>query len=393
MAQFHCQIKPISRGQGRSAIASAAYRSAEKIYDIQTGQMYDFTRKSKVLETRILAPKNEHFERVELWTLAAQKENRKDAREAREFEVGLPKDLPLEESKKIAYNFAQKLVDRFGVAADVCIHKSGAGDERNLHAHIMVTTRKVVGHDLTEKSDLELADHVLKKRGLPTGREQLKAIRKEWANTVNIELQKYGIAPISHLSLKDQGIDRKPQQHLGPHAAAMERRGISTRIGNENRAVKGIFTIDEQREQFFAERQLEISGAREAHFEALREEISLSYKQPVAAKQTMEQLVEKVVKETVEKIQQQTQQPQQPVPVQPAQQAQREAPQMASKQPEPQIVRVDIEAEKAALIEQGKAAYAEYKKAQAEEAEKQKQIEREQRRQERRYDHGPSQSR
>ena len=50
MAIFHCQIKPISRSSGRSAIASAAYRAAEKIYDIQTGQTYDFTRKSKVLK-------------------------------------------------------------------------------------------------------------------------------------------------------------------------------------------------------------------------------------------------------------------------------------------------------------------------------------------------------
>lgn len=386
MAIFHCQIKPISRSSGRSAIASAAYRAAEKIYDIQTGQTYDFTRKSKVLETYILAPKNEQFTRAELWTLAAQKENRKDAREAREFEVALPNDLPLEKSKKIAFDFAQKLVNRFSVAADVCIHKDGKGENKNLHAHILVTTRKIVGHDMTEKSDLELADHVLKKRGLPTGKEQLKLIRKEWANTVNVELQKHGIAPISHLSLKDQGVNRKPQIHLGPHAAAMERKGISTRLGNENRQAKGVFTIDEQREQFFAERQAELTTAREAHFEALREEISISYKQPVAAKQTMEQLVEKVVKETVEKMQQQTQQPQQPAPQVPqVQQVPQEAPQIDSKplkQDEPKYSQED-------LLKESRAAYAEYKK-QVEAERRQQELEEEQERRQNRSHHSQS---
>lgn len=374
MAIFHCQVKPISRSSGRSAIASAAYRAAEKIYDIQTGQTYDFTRKSKVLETYILAPKNEQFTRAELWTLAAQKENRKDAREAREFEVALPNDLPLEESKKLAFDFAQKLVNRFCVAADVCIHKDGKGENKNLHAHIMVTTRKIVGHDMTEKSDLELADHVLKKRELPTGKEQLKFIRKFWANIVNEKLQEHGIAPISHLSLKEQGVDRKPQIHLGPHAAAMERKGISTRLGNENRQAKGVFTIDENREQFFAERQTEMLNTREMNFEAIKEEISLSYQQQVEEKQKMQELVKKTIEDMIP-------------------QYIKKAPQIDSKPKTAQATQIDLETEKRALIEQGKAAYAEYKKAQAEKAEKQRQIELEQRRQERRYDHGPSQSR
>ena len=370
MAIFHCQIKPISRSSGRSAIASAAYRAAEKIYDIKTGQTYDFTRKSKVLETYILAPKNEQFTRAELWTLAAQKENRKDAREAREFEVALPNDLPLEESKKIAFDFAQKLVNRFSVAADVCIHKDGKGENKNLHAHILVTTRKIVGHDMTEKSDLELADHVLKKRGLPTGKEQLKLIRKEWANTVNVELQKHGIAPISHLSLKDQGVNRKPQIHLGPHAAAMERKGISTRLGNENRQAKGVFTIDEQREQFFAERQTEMLGVREMNFAAVREEISLSYKQQVAAKE--EQLMRKVVKETVEKVVHQIQA-----------QAAPQASQIDSKPPKQDKLKYSQED----LLKESRAAYAEYKK-QVDAERRQQEIEEEQeRRQSRGHSH------
>lgn len=238
MAIFHCEVKPISRGSGRSAVASAAYRSAEIVKDQKTGQTYDYTKKTNVIETAIFTPDNQKISRQELWNLAANSENRKDAREAREFELALPKEIPQNEAKNLAYSFAKTLVKRFQVAADICIHSAGAGSKENLHAHVMVTTRKMVGNNLTEKTDLELDDKKLKERGLPVGREQIKLIRKIWADLCNERLLAHNITPISHLSLKAQGVDRKPQIHLGPHASAMERRGIQTDKGNKNREIE-----------------------------------------------------------------------------------------------------------------------------------------------------------
>jgi chemotaxis protein histidine kinase CheA len=43
---------------------------------------------------------------------------------------------------------------------------------------------------------------------------------------------------ISHLSYKDQGIDREPMVHLGHVASALEKRGIRTEKGDHNRAVQ-----------------------------------------------------------------------------------------------------------------------------------------------------------
>lgn len=42
---------------------------------------------------------------------------------------------------------------------------------------------------------------------------------------------------IDHRSLAEQGADRLPQIHLGPHSAALEKRGIETEKGAHNRAV------------------------------------------------------------------------------------------------------------------------------------------------------------
>jgi hypothetical protein len=103
----------------------------------------------------------------------------------------------------------------------------------------MTTTRKLEHGQLTEKTVAELSDKKLRSLSLDTGAEQVTKLRAVWARIVNEVGREYGIQEISPLSLKDQKIDREPQAHLGPHAAAMERKGIRTRIGNENRRARG----------------------------------------------------------------------------------------------------------------------------------------------------------
>ena len=44
MAIFHMSFSNISAGKGRSAIASAAYRSGEKLFDDKEGRHYFYTR-------------------------------------------------------------------------------------------------------------------------------------------------------------------------------------------------------------------------------------------------------------------------------------------------------------------------------------------------------------
>lgn len=50
MSIYHCSIKIISRAGGRSAVASAAYRSGEKLYNDETGIVHDFTIKGGVIK-------------------------------------------------------------------------------------------------------------------------------------------------------------------------------------------------------------------------------------------------------------------------------------------------------------------------------------------------------
>ena len=93
MAIYHCSIKLIGRSGGRSAVASAAYRSGEKLLNEETGILHDFTRKSGVVMSEILLPVNapdRFHDRQTLWNEVQKVEKRSDAQLAREVEVALP---------------------------------------------------------------------------------------------------------------------------------------------------------------------------------------------------------------------------------------------------------------------------------------------------------------
>lgn len=232
MAIFYCQSTPISRSKGRSATAAAGYRAAEKIMDDRTGVLHDFTRKKGVLDTFIF--NNEGLSRSELWNLAELSEKRSDSRVAREWQLALPHELKRDSHQRIIKGFSQALIDRYGVAIDVCVHAPGRGkDHRNIHAHLLMTTRPILasGELGREKTQLEWSDTKLRKNGLPTGREQLESIREQWASIVNQELESAGLSErISHLSLKEQGITNKiPQIHVGPLDTQLARMGYTDR--------------------------------------------------------------------------------------------------------------------------------------------------------------------
>ena len=70
VAIYHCSIKVISRGKGKSAVAAAAYRAGEKITNEFDGMTHDYTHKGGVVHTEILLPDHapaEYADRAVLW--------------------------------------------------------------------------------------------------------------------------------------------------------------------------------------------------------------------------------------------------------------------------------------------------------------------------------------
>ena len=170
----------------------------EKLKDERTGLTHDFTRKDGVAHSEIVSNLDIEIDRSELWNLAEQSENRKDARTAREWVIALPDELDADQRKDLAREFTQSLVDRYGVIADLAIHEpSKGGNDKNHHAHIMLTTRKAeLDADnkltLTTKTDIELSNAKRKSLNMGTTQEDIKQIRETWADLANHALERAG---------------------------------------------------------------------------------------------------------------------------------------------------------------------------------------------------------
>jgi len=240
MAIYHLSVKAVSRSVGRSATAAAAYRSAGKITDLTTGQVFDYTRKRGVEHAEIVLPTeaakrdiNWARDRQQLWNAAEVAEKRKDARVAREYEVALPHELSKTQRVELVRSFAYDVANRYGVAVDFAIHKPHrAGDERNFHAHILTTTREITPTGLGAKATLELSETDRAKRGLGHSKEEFHFVRERWATLTNSHLAEQGHdARVDHRTLEAQGIDREPTVHLGPAVSGMLRRGAESEVG------------------------------------------------------------------------------------------------------------------------------------------------------------------
>lgn len=232
---YHCSVKPISRSSGRTAVASAAYRSGECLHDKQLDKTYDYTRRRGVESTFIVAPASAPawaYDLEELWNRAQQKDNRVNSRMAREVELALPSSLSSGDREALAREFAIHLVDRYDVAVSVAIHEpSRRGDQRNHHAHILFTTRRIDENGFGAKTR-ELDDQ-------KSGPQEIEYIRELAATLINEYLEDAGKDErVDHRSFEDRGITQEPTKHLGVEASAMERRGEHSELGDQNREIE-----------------------------------------------------------------------------------------------------------------------------------------------------------
>lgn len=245
MAIYHCSAKPVSRSGGRSAVAAIAYRTASLLTNERDGLTHDFTAKKGVVHSEIVLPADVEadwaLDRSALWNAAEAAERRKDSRVAREFEIALPHELSADARLSLARAFAQDLADRYGAAVDFAIHvPQGKSDIRNVHAHVMMTTRELTPDGLGEKTMIERENRWLLANGLPTSHMQMRDIRKAFADHANRHLLEAGLdVRVDHRSHLDRGLELSPTEHMGVHASQMERRGLDvSRARLEDKAAK-----------------------------------------------------------------------------------------------------------------------------------------------------------
>ena len=249
-------FKIISRGKGQSCMASCAYYSGEKKYsEYECCWKYPHSSPARVKWVEVMLPSNApraYADPQTLWNAVDAAETSVNAQTARSMLFALPRELTDEQNLALVRDFCQKeFVDK-GMICNFFYHDKGDG---NPHVHIMLTLRAMDenGKWLPKSKNVYALDENGNRIRTPNGRwKRIKVDtvdwnerkygeiwRQDWAAAQNAALKAAGrMERVDMRSLERQGVeDRLPQKHLGPTASALERKGVSSERGDENRKI------------------------------------------------------------------------------------------------------------------------------------------------------------
>lgn len=212
---FHFSVNIISRGKGKSAVASAAYISGEKIKNEWDGITHDYTKKQGVISKEIYLPDHapkEYKDRKTLWNSVELFEKNSNAQLARNFIISLPKELSIEENKKMIEEYVQTNFVKEGMIVDLAIHDESREGNQNIHAHIMTIVRPI-NEDGTwgQKSKKEYildekGEKILNKNGKPKTR---KVELTTWNDKGNVEKWRENFSDLCNKYLAKNKIEKK----------------------------------------------------------------------------------------------------------------------------------------------------------------------------------------
>lgn len=258
----HYSISVVSRGSGQSVMAAASYCLGQKLYSAHDGEWkYPHSSPQRVRYTEVLLPPNapaEYADRQTLWNAVDEAEKRADAQTARRFVITLPKELTYEQNLSLIRAYCQAQFVSKGMICDLYYHDEHDG---NPHVHLLLTMRAMdeQGRWLPKTKTTYVLDENGERIRGKNGRwlrdrqntvdwsnpQNGEIWRHEWEVAQNKALEAAGRPErVDMRSYERQGITSlEPQIHLGPEAAALERKGIPTTRGERNREIKRVNAI------------------------------------------------------------------------------------------------------------------------------------------------------
>jgi ATP-dependent exoDNAse (exonuclease V) alpha subunit len=234
MALFSMRMQVIKRSSGRSAVAAAAYRSGEKLWDERQAITHDYSRRGGVEHSEILLPQGapawvQGIDREALWNAVEANEKRKDSQTARELRIMIPREIGPEDRITVVRDYVLNSFVTKGMVADICWHNKTASDgQEQPHAHVMLTMRPLVAEGFGNKVRHEWVPD-------PTGRlhpdgrpamtvsnaqswncpDYYERCREGWENIANSALARAGTDQrIDRRSLLERGLSRLPEPAL-----------------------------------------------------------------------------------------------------------------------------------------------------------------------------------
>ena len=255
---LHTHVDIVTRSKGASVIAKAAYNARDKLQDEYYGKTHDYSKKTDLVFSKIFLPEHipkEFSNREYLWNSVEKIEKSKNSQLARNLLFELPRELNEEDRIKLISEFIEENFTFKGMIADCSIHNPPASDhEEQPHAHILLTLREIdsegkwkpkcrkeyILDENGEKIKLKSGNYKSRKVNLNDWNEPDKA--KEWRENFSKKANEYLARNninkrIDPRTFEEQGREELPQIHLGTSSYQMEKKGIQTERGNQNRKI------------------------------------------------------------------------------------------------------------------------------------------------------------
>ena len=214
MAIEFARVRYIKRTDGGNACRSSAYNARTDLRCDRTGERFYFGHRDPVISHAVLLPEgaSERFKDiVTLWNEAQAMERRKDSQEARELLLALPTDAGLgpEDWQILAEEFAREHFVAKGLAVQLDIHPPHEG-EINVHAHLLITTRRIIGEFFDDHKARDLDPDVRTLKGGQRAVTEGERWGVLWRDTQNRYFEREG------LDIRVDEIGAYAQRHEGP---------------------------------------------------------------------------------------------------------------------------------------------------------------------------------
>ena len=255
---LHTHVDIVARSKGHSVLAKAAYNARDKLKDDYYGKTHDYSKKDDLVFSKIFLPEHipkEFSNREYLWNEVEKIEKSKNSQLARNLLFELPRELDEEDRIKLISEFIEENFTSKGMIADCNIHSPMASDnEEQPHAHILLTLREIdekgnwkpksrkeyILDENGEKIKLKSGNYKSRKVNSNDWNEPDKA--KEWRESFSKKANEYLARNnidkrIDPRTFEEQGREELPQVHLGTSSYQMEKKGIQTERGNQNRKI------------------------------------------------------------------------------------------------------------------------------------------------------------
>jgi len=217
MAIQFARIARVKRSEGKNACCKGAYNARTVIKDEKTNIVYNFAKRGGNVYHKILLPDyvDTRFKNLsELMNTIEHIEKKSDSQLLKEFVLALPDEdnISLEIKEEMVHEFIRQnnwIQEGLGVVID--IHEPHE-DEKNWHAHLLVTTRRFTKDG--QRLGLKARDLDPQVRGGRTNtyvksNEEIN-LGKLWATVQNQIFKNH------NLENRVDSIGVKVQEHIGP---------------------------------------------------------------------------------------------------------------------------------------------------------------------------------